>query len=363
MNGRSIISKAALASLVLVGGGAVLLTGQALAKVSGQCAECHTMHNSQGGSPMAVDASGNPQSDPNAVLLRKGCVACHTGTNDGSNNIPYVNSTSVPDYSGNGTQGNTLAGGNFYWVANGDDAAGHNVSTDGLAGTDGALGNTPPGNTGTFSGPLTCAGTTGCHGDRTATSDFAAISGTHHADDSTIDGLTVATSYRFLNGVKGLEDSDWEYQPTATAHNQYYGVDRTTEATASIDPGTISALCAQCHNDFHNGYQTVGGSTGFGSPWVRHPTDFDMGNTDTGSEYRGYGGTGNAYVVAAPVASTDYSQVLSNVSFNDDTIVTCISCHRAHGTPNADLLRWDYSNIKAGGGGSGGCFECHTTKM
>ncbi len=348
---------------ILAGGVALLLFPvMAQAKVQGQCAECHTMHNSQGGEPMAVDASGAPQDAPNNVLLTKGCVACHTGTNTATSTMPYVFSTSEPTYGDDGTTGDTLAGGNFYWVAGpaGVDNTGHNVATDNLAEADGDLGNTPPGATTALPSQLTCAGTTGCHGDRTVDNDFGAISGSHHADDSQIDGTTVATSYRFLNGILGLEDDDWEYQPTSTEHNQYYGVDRT--ADTENDEGTISSLCAQCHNDFHNGAGNVQGTEGgFGSPWVRHPTDFDMGNTAADSEYRNYGG--GTYVVSAPVASTNVSSVVTNVTFNDDTIVTCVSCHRAHGTPNADLLRWDYNSIVAGGGGTGGCFECHTTKM
>ncbi len=343
---------------------------RAPAKVTGQCAQCHTMHNSQGGTPMALDIAGNPQTAPNETLLRYGCVACHTGTNDGTNNIPYVNKTTLPTYGPDGTTGETLAGGNFYWVAAAglaSDPKGHNVASDGLANQDATLGNTPPGSsTGALASQLTCAGITGCHGDRTQDSDFGAMSGTHHADDSIIDGTTVVRSYRFLDGVVGLEDSDWEYQPTASAHNQYKGADRASDSTGDVDATTISSLCARCHNDFHNGSGNVGGTAPsampFSSPWVRHPTDFDMGNTGAASEYRGYGGSANAYVVAAPVASVDVTTVLQTVTFNNDTIVTCISCHRAHGTPYDDLLRWDYSSISAGGGGSGGCFECHTTK-
>ena len=44
-------------------------------------------------------------------------------------------------------------------------------------------------------------------------------------------------------------------------------------------------------------------------------------------------------------------------------MVMCLSCHRPHGSRYADLLRWDYSAMDAGGGGSDvGCFYCHTTK-
>lgn len=361
-NGLTGIFFAVLMSIVVVS-----VPVPAQAKVTGQCAQCHTMHNSQGGSPMAVDISGNPQTAPNETLLIYGCVACHTGTNDGTNNIPYVNKTTLPTYGPDGTTGETLAGGNFYWVAAAglaSDPKGHNVASDSLANQDATLGNTPPGGT-ALTSQLTCAGTTGCHGDRTQDSDFGAMSGTHHADDSVIDGTTVVKSYRFLDGVLGLEDPGWEYQPTAAQHNQYQGYDRTADTEMAV--GSISNLCGQCHNDFHNGSGNVGGTAPsgapFASPWVRHPTDFDMGNTGATSEYRDYGGAGvNDYVVSAPVASVDVTTVLQNVTFNNDTIVTCISCHRAHGTPYDDLLRWDYSSISAGGGGSGGCFECHTTK-
>ncbi len=353
--------------------GVLLLAAPAAAKVAGQCAICHTMHNSQDGAPMAFDAAGAAQTAPNDVLLLRGCVACHTGSNDGTNVIPYVSDTSAPTYGVDGTTGDTLAGGSFYWVASRTagadgsltDQTGHNVATDGMAPQDAVLLNMPPGALVGLTAQLRCAGANGCHGDSAETSDFAAISGTHHADDSTIDGSTTATSFRFLLGVIGLEDPDWEYQPTVTAHNQYKGVDRTTDTTDQTD--TISSLCARCHNDFHNGAGEVGGTnptTGaFASPWVRHPTDFDMANTGGTSEYRSYGGAGNPYVVSAPVASDDVSAVKNAITFTgDDAIVTCISCHRAHGSSYSDLLRWDYSAVSAGTGGSGACFECHTTK-
>jgi predicted CXXCH cytochrome family protein len=362
--------------LATIGMGMCLLATPVSAKVTGQCAICHTMHNSQDGTAMALEADGTTKVvDPNDVLLLKGCVACHTGTNDGSNVIPYVTDINEPNYGDTGTEAttNTLAGGSFYWVANGvagndgalADSTGHNVATDGMAGQDGLLANVPPGTDGVnpLTAQLRCAGVNGCHGDVTASSDFVAIKGTHHADDDIIDGNSVATSFRFLDGIVGLEDDDWEYQPLFNEHNQYKGVDRTNDTENQTD--TISSLCARCHNDFHNGSGEVGGSNPsgdtFASPWVRHPTDFDMGNTAAGSEYRDYGVDGT-YVVSAPVASANVDTMLTQVTFSDDSIVTCISCHRAHGSQNADLLRWDYSTVTAGASGTGACFECHTTK-
>jgi predicted CXXCH cytochrome family protein len=351
---KTYLKQGVICGCILAGAGILLLPSLAMAKATGPCVDCHTMHNSQDGAAMSGNGIAND------VLLLNTCTACHTGTNDGSNNIPYVIDTSVSTY---GTD--TLAGGSFWWVSQtGGDAKGHNVVADLLVAEDGTLGNTPPGNGGTaLATQLTCAGTMGCHGDRTIANNFGAISGAHHGDDSLMDGSSIANSYRFLEGVLGLEDADWEFTNSASDHNQYQGVARTAEDGA-LDATTISSLCAQCHQDFHNGAGSVEGSGGWGSPWVRHPTDFDMGDTAAGSEYRGYGGGIGTYMVEAPVASASLASVISTVTFADDTIVTCISCHRAHGSPNDDLLRWDYALMDAGNGSSGnvGCFQCHTTK-
>lgn len=397
---RSIIGFCFYASLV-IGCMVILCTGPAFAKVAGPCSDCHTMHNSQNG----VVWPGNDDG-PFRALTTGGCVGCHTGTNDGTidNNIPFVMSTAEPtygpDYAANGTysnSGNTLAGGNFYWVASaggGTDNLGHNVETDSLSNADAAIGQTPPGfvsGWGTSgigatwaSNQLTCAGTYGCHGSHTYADDFADISGAHHADDTGgITGATVGLSYRFLYKILGKEmntvGNAWEYQPTPTAHNQYKGYDRT-DATAIPTLGsttggnTISFSCGECHGDYHSGADVAYSNPIAADPWLRHPSDYDMGNTLAGAEYYDYYGTDGttrwAYNVVAPVASANVASVISAVNpiTNDDTaIVTCLSCHRAHGSPYADLLRWDYQYMQAGtqtpaGWNNKGCFACHTTK-
>lgn len=326
----------------------ILIPENSPARVTGYCNNCHTMHYSQGGGlPSAWGTSG-----PYNALLMNDCVGCHTAPsgvqNTGSNEIPYINQVSGPTY---GTSGNTLAGGSFYWMAQGDDTKGHNAN--GIANQDGTLGTVPPGGT-DLGSQITCAGSYGCHGDRGESSDYKAIYGAHHATGS-IDGTTVGTSYRFLLGVVGYEDSDWEYQPSSSTHNQYKGVDRAGET--EDDSSTIGHLCGDCHGDFHHGTGNIA-SSGWRSPWFRHPTDYDMGNTPSDSEYRNYGGATNEYNVVAPVASEDVSSVKSTVNFSDDTIVTCISCHRAHGSPYFKLLRWDYR-----GNDWSGCGTCHTWKQ
>jgi len=383
-----------VALLALVVTFACFWASGASARVVGQCALCHTMHNSQNGAIVNADGA-----QPALISIGSGCVGCHTGTN--TTNIgtptqptPYITDASAPNYDVSGTETGTttLAGGSFYWVQNGADPTGHNVV--GIAGPD-AIGLTPPGwsnnalfqqndpgikvaqGAAAWSSQLTCAGTYGCHGTRGTTSvldDFGGVSGAHHALDAAIDGLTVGTSYRFLIGILGFEDKEagtinkWEFEPTVSRHNQYKGVDKTDDATIA-DASTISYLCAECHGVFHSGAGAEGADdpdNPAGAPWIRHPTDYDMGNVRTKPDYAGYNGGGAtpAYSVVSPVGSDDVSAMRSTVyATADDAIVTCISCHRAHGTPFDDLLRWDYDlMVSSGGGGNIGCFVCHSTK-
>jgi hypothetical protein len=336
---------------------AMLETSYSAAKVTGPCSHCHTMHNSQRGE--SVVATG-----PIPGLLDDDCKGCHTGFNQTTSTMPYVLSGSTPIYGTTGTEAstNTLAGGNFYWVQSAD-RAGHNVA--GVAGVDPLLGNNPPGGA-ALGSQLTCSGANGCHGVRTETDPYKAMLGAHHNNSDTTEwreGSTLAESYRFLEGVKGLEDSDYEFRPTADSHNKYYGVDRSLETTN--DTGTISNLCAQCHGNFHNGSgEIASGAFGAGA-WLRHPTDFDMSRAATSSEYKSYnggGGSNNPYSVVSPVATADTLPNFNNTVYTlaDDAILMCMSCHRAHGTPYDAILRWDYKGWPVGG--YNGCAICHTAK-
>ncbi|MCB2183808.1 MAG: hypothetical protein KQH63_17400 [Desulfobulbaceae bacterium] len=353
------------------------------ARVSGQqCGHCHTMHNSQGGEGVVkkmidgvMETEGNET--PNQSLLVSNCVGCHAGTNDGTGDTPYVLDTSAePQY---GAGGNTLAGGNFYWVMS-DDDTGHNVLD--IAAEDVRHGSIPPGFNQSFNpggnydtdSRLTCSGTNGCHGKLTSADQYADLSRAHHGNDDVIDGQSIAGSFRFLMGVQGLEDSDWEYQPTSTEHNQYKGEDRSDDGSRStvvVDsksyPVTISGLCGNCHANFHSNASGIDEDGNMSSPWLRHPTDFDLGSTAGGSEYRSYNGAGDSssapYSLQSPVASSNVSVVLSTVDVSSATgeaLVNCLSCHRAHGSPYDAILRWDFKSWP--GGGYNGCAVCHTSK-
>ena len=342
--------------------------------VTGLCATCHVMHASQAGA--AIQEAQNPPGSgsladiaPQDFLMRHTCLGCHAGA-----------STSAPNTSTNppkvyATSGTDLAGGNFKYIVDSGDTYGHNPvelgNSDTLTSppgwksgfTDAASGQV--GGAGTWTvDKLTCAGVWGCHGTHTA----SGVNGAHHNNTNgqlnTAD--SVGNSYRFLLGIKGGEDADYEYTTVAANdHNVYRGEIRAADTASGKD--TMSYLCAECHGIFHSGAGNEGTSdTGdtFGTdPWIRHPVDIAMPYTNgTATEYDYYG----TYNVTVPVATSgDISAAVqsSAITTNTNRIVMCLSCHRAHASQYAAALRWDPSTVNAGAGSSAtGCFACHTAK-
>lgn len=190
---------------------------------------------------------------------------------------------------------------------------------------------------------LTCAGAYGCHGkvtDAGLTNSDTGIRGFHHG----------STAYRYLNiatsglAVAGDGDPNWEQLGTGSSRNIY---------SASTTVG-INKLCANCHPDFHgNPNKGTVSNTSDGSSWIRHPTD-NLLNV-LSNVTRDYDNNPFAFVdISALTPGGGYT------ASTDGAAVACISCHRAHGTPYADILRWDYDKQNAGKGGiSAGCLGCH----
>jgi predicted CXXCH cytochrome family protein len=326
------------------------------AKVTGSCANCHTMHNSQNGSDLL--------SEPQPVLLVNNCVGCHSSNT--SETIITIGSTRIPIVYNTVEPAKPLAGGNFYWVATLGDSYGHNVR--GISPKDVAL-DEAPGGKGHSCASWSCHGSLTYpdteHGDRLRINGCEGCHNTvsHHGDDPP--GQVVGAEggwYRFLcgdhgstggGGVAGIEDPDWEQSPTAGQHNAYFGVwdkDHHWE-----EPQAMSDYCSGCHEAFHSpGWWANNGGEG-GEPWLRHPSDWPL---PASGEYAAY----TVYNPLAPVSrpnllSFDAAAVTPGVD-----MVMCLSCHRVHGSPNPDILRWDYTTMNAGGSGSGGCFICHTGK-
>ncbi len=375
---------------ILIGGilMTLVLCEFAYAKVSGNCANCHTMHNSQNATSMVSDIIGSSANNPNcttcheeprAVLLRMNCLGCHGQDPGGASNIIALNN--IPQVAHNAST--DLAAGNYRHVfqSYGESNYGHNVHGFSDISDDSYMmqPNYPPGFKSEYDPSadnyqtgnelrIMCAGRNGCHGNRDYAGQLQAIKGAHHADDKILkfgadftetgQGETVGKSYRFLYKVHGAEDNDWEATVGATDHNEYkgspYGSSHSDSPNwVSID--TISEFCAECHGYFH-----LGGSSGIGSAssWLRHPTDIVL--PDSG-EYSAY----TAYSTETPVARQNINGTggaLGTVTPDTD-IVMCLSCHRAHASQYPDILRWDYSQMLAGDPSkSGGCFTCHTQK-
>lgn len=378
-------------------GGVLLLTGlvaagQVYAAVGGACVNCHTMHNSQNGMPMTftgADSLNTGSTDP-AVgaqkrLTRATCVGCHTNATDSKTIVDMGDGTKIPivynvggglDADVKGKSNSVLAGGNFYWVAQaGGDNFGHNVH--GISNPDSTLMVAP----GTYvvtmrnwdnvcydcHGSLASAksGCEGCHVPR------------HHASGAAtaeVDGED--GWYRFLgsvmaakvmnmgggNGVKGLEDSEWEQNATSAKHNVYKGTKSYYSSGLNISEGAMGQYCSGCHPKFHSDIYTGSnpGSSGSGEwsggAWIRHPSDVVLPDR---ADYNGY----TTYNPLAPVAKTSLALGTSVTPGQD--VVMCLSCHRPHGSPYGDMLRWDYLGDCVAGQGNDadcGCFVCHTTK-
>ena len=332
----------------------IVLCSQVKAEVAGNCVNCHTMHNSQGGLDMATYGG---TSGENPCLTRGDCIGCHACDISGTVNVVDIGGSLVPQVWHNGTD-DDLAAGNFKYLATGiDDNKGHNVFA--IDQEDNASMFPPPGDqhgTGITATNFTCAGKYGCHGDRSVSDGIESIRGAHHKNDNTIDGNSVGTSYRFLKGVLGLENTTTPWQNVdATDHNEYKGA--TSPGTSSLTSpvnGTMSGFCAECHGYYHgSGTDETGGT---GSPWIRHPTDFSLPSS---GEYINY----TTYSIVAPVARTDVSAVSDTVNpgGTTDDIVMCLSCHGAHATNFYKLMRWEYDSTSLATALEG-CNVCHTSK-
>lgn len=349
------------------------------ARVSGVCSNCHTMHNSQSGLTMQLNGGGSPQQS----LVRGDCLGCH-GQATGQK-IVTINGSQIPQVLHSDPTGD-LAGGNFGYITGLKGTAanshGHNVIDLGAAFQDTAFGGVLPGGiVQSFhqdyivnASNLTCAGTNGCHGYRLVSGSptgIPALLGAHH---NNVDGQlstadSVGNSYRFLVGVKGYENETDRWQnKSATSHNEYYaattpmtlGCSNTScHGTMGVSPPnhTISGFCATCHGNFHTlATSTSNGiGTSIASPFIRHPTDVVIPNA---KEYQAY----TTYSIEAPAGRTTVPSSASSVVTPGTDAVTCLSCHMSHASPYPDMLRWDYTTMVAGGGGTGGCFTCHSQK-
>ncbi|MCL6584607.1 MAG: hypothetical protein K6U11_13360 [bacterium] len=380
------------------------------AGVKGACSTCHTMHNSQSGEEVNKEGAQSYLISRGNLNAANPCLGCHkiptaNGEflvrlieNDPNSLVPQVNVDLAV------TNGKVSAAGTYYYTTrdkteqNGKSCRkGHNVAgmeDDNGGNEDGWLGVVPPGGTedcikSNFSNQLTCAGASGCHGDRNIADPLASIKGGHHSPAANTyegryrDGNTVASSYRMLLGVKGRVASRWEYGDhrdeildqadlSGDDINIYQGTDKGVQGSKRHPgpDGSINGFCGECHGcaegNTENGFHSLRGLKGEGnsemsSPWKRHPTDIVMKANTAYWDYPGE--KGKFYSQEVPVG---FAKISKTGTVNDlqksDRVVLCVSCHRAHGSQYDDALRWDYREMKTSATKGSGCFRCHTDK-
>jgi len=334
---------------------ALVISMPASAMVRGDCVNCHSMHNSQDGTAVGgrVD-SGFDSTESLANLLNNDCIGCHGSS--GSATILSLGETRIPIVYNLSEPAQPLAGGNFFWVETVGDGYGHNVRL-----SDSILDRAPGGDK---------CGVGGCHASLASikldqagkTIEGNGCVGCHdpaqHADDeSDIRGggakyvSEQGGGYRFINqaaekfvsnpnhrppAMVGLEDPNWEQNPSSTVHNEYRDSDKN--GFNNNDHG-MSDFCTGCHDSYHavagNSASPDGDLT---SPWLRHPAGVEL--PDSG-EYAGY----TVYDPQVPIARPDIATIAglagpsSEVTPGVDRVM-CLFCHRSHGSPYPDMLRW-----------------------
>lgn len=293
---------------------------------------------------MAVDETNTKTATTYAHLTVSSCVGCHV-----------ENTTAIPAPKIDGEEGvDMTAGGTFDVAEASTDSKRHDVMTlaawnvayDGEGTATATPGNSVGSDQTVGLAELTCAGTKGCHGNSTVADNDAAIAGFHHGGVSGWRYLQNAADQASIDGKGSV---DWEKGGAKDTNHNIYSADTSTG---------ISALCANCHGQFHSTTYT-----GSSPDWIRHPTDNLIPDSwDTA-------GTGIVTVDLDrnPFAFTDLTVVsttnLTNYAIGSAATaarVACISCHRAHGSKHDDILRFAYNTQDAGGGATYGCLGCHT---
>ncbi len=231
-----------------------------------RCSDCHTMHNSKGGSPMRYDG----QKAPAPHLLRDAsevslCLACHNGSDT---HAPKVTTP---------TNGDPLGGG-FPADLSDPNHTGHALGGGPVVPPDGDTEVT-----------MTCSTCHSVHGNTRYRNLVESPSGTGRAA-----GIPLIVN-------QGTTANGWNPGDVYVQSNVVY-------------KRGFSAWCMDCHN-LATGPHTD--SSLYGSPYV----DYAHWSSDLTDRVR----------VQSP---TD------DVSPSQDDQAFCLTCHRAHGTPNTNALIW-----------------------
>jgi len=320
------------------------------------CDDCHTMHASQEGQlPVGFIQDGSETA--HAHLTVASCLGCHGLHGSTVGGAPNIFGKIPETMTAAGTFASTVVDSDeadyrkvhnvrdiaswtydereLLYMTPGVDTSREYIDLDGAS-------------------ELYCAGSRGCHGRHHESCDTSdkGIKGFHHGTHE---------GYRYLQfydnsdhtPIKGKGSPNWEYKGAdENNHNVYYAMD----TLGAFTNDSISAFCGLCHGDFHG---DDADEVRRGDTWIRHPTenllsaaDFTGDNVIVDVKNNPFGFHGTHYETVSTDNMTNYT--------TDGARVTCLSCHRAHGTDNHDILRFDYSTQIAGSTGvTAGCLGCH----
>jgi len=294
-------------------------TSFAAASMTGDCNDCHTMHNSENGLPVAqVGTGGATSADPITNLLKLDCIACHANDPTGGAKIWTMTGGSVVPQVMHSDATGDLAGGNFQYIASGGNRKGHNVVDLVSAETDMDL-DQPPGfrhktseiGSGGFDvDNFTCAGSMGCHGyrgqllttiapDPTCDPEFCIhISGPDiglPCSDEQCNGATIfRTGVAALSGIDGFPTTELK---RGAHHSNYEGLKND-----GVDPDFYDSPLA-------HSYRFIRSLRGYGNEVDRWQ------NVDEDSHNEYVGG----------YEDTVIGDILKNTDFG--TTSSCSRCH------------------------------------
>ncbi|RMH04738.1 MAG: hypothetical protein D6702_02485 [Planctomycetota bacterium] len=246
------------------------------------CSDCHTTHNSLHGQPMRYDGVAEPADN----LLRMGsptelCLYCHDGTDPAAPDVlEPVSYVADP------------AGGWFTGGAGVPNDHGHDLRP--------ASPLQAPGSSESFS--LECSSCHDVHGNSNYRNLLFDPPGS--ADNGNV--VVVVDELVSANGSNPAQ----VYVPANLK-----------------DRSGMGEFCNSCHDNFHG--KTAGEEGGASRPWLRHPNEETIFGKDHADYSHWAGPITNRVRVETP---TD------DIVPSSDDRVTCLSCHKAHGSGRVDSL-------------------------
>ena len=123
-------------------------------------------------------------------------------------------------------------------------------------------------------------------------------------------------------GAPGLEGGS----PADKYTQEYYGSAGSGGAPTTAGQGSLASLCGACHTAYPSDGASVGFTAG-GVTHYRHKTEMpytDWTNPETGTQVTNHPETN-------PLTGFPALRLASNTG-ESNTIVTCLTCHRVHGS-------------------------------